>query len=184
MKENQRVVITKKMLKDTLLQLLKKKDIDHISVKELCEKAGINRSTFYRHYDSQYALLEEIVSHFAKMLIECNETISKTGGQSTVSIKRIMEYLSTHREENYLFIQNPDLLSKVFGKVQPFYTDNMSIALRLSGYSEKEKEYIAAFVREGAFAIQKEWVLSGMKESPEEMSELILKMAQKCLDKS
>lgn len=184
MKENQRIVVTKKMLKDALFQLLKKKDIDHISVKELCETAGINRSTFYRHYDSQYALMEEIIDHLAKMVIECNETISKDNAQSNASIKKVIEYFYTHREESFLFIQNPALLAKLLAKVQPFHEGNMETALqskRYSGYTENEREYIAAFVMEGSVAIQKKWMLSGMRESPDEISELILKICQKCI---
>ena len=48
--ENQRVVITKRMLKESLLRILKEKDLDTINVAELCREAGVNRATFYRHY--------------------------------------------------------------------------------------------------------------------------------------
>lgn len=184
MKENQRIVVTKRMLKDALFQLLKKKDIDHISVKELCETAGINRSTFYRHYDSQYALMEEVSNDLAKVIIECNETISKDNAQPGISIRRVMEYCYTHREESFLFMQNPALLDMILIKARPFYEENIWSALsskKHPGYTENEQEYIATFVTEGAAAIQKKWVLSGMKESPDEISELVLKVCQKCI---
>ena len=61
MKENdQRVRITKLLIKKTFTELLTKKPIQKISVKELCEKAGINRGTFYSHYEDIYDLLEKI----------------------------------------------------------------------------------------------------------------------------
>lgn len=186
MKENQRIVVTKKMLKEALLQLLKKKDIDHISVKELCDTAGINRSTFYRHYDSQYALMEEVIDHLVKMVIECNETISKDSAQSNASITKVIEYFYTHQEESFLFIQNPALLDKLLARVRPLHENNIEMALqskRYSGYTENEKEYMVAFVIEGTVAIQKKWMLSGMKESPGELSTLILKMSEKCFGK-
>lgn len=48
-KENQRIAITKGLLKESLLHLLKKKKIDRITITELCQESGINRSTFYRY---------------------------------------------------------------------------------------------------------------------------------------
>ena len=55
-KEDRRVIMTKKLLKNALIVLLKEKDIYHISIRELCALADINRSTFYKYYGSQYDL--------------------------------------------------------------------------------------------------------------------------------
>ena len=52
-KENQRILVTKRLLGVALIKLLKEKTIHEISVRELCDKAGVNRSTFYNHYKSQ-----------------------------------------------------------------------------------------------------------------------------------
>ena len=58
------------LMGQTLLELLKKKDFAYISVKEPCQKAGVNRSTFYLHYESMNDLLdesmEETYSDFAR----------------------------------------------------------------------------------------------------------------------
>ena len=51
-KEYQRVAISKRMLKEALLDLLKDKPIDAVTVSELCQMAQINRTTFYRHYET------------------------------------------------------------------------------------------------------------------------------------
>ena len=45
-KENQRVMLTKQLLKESLIYLMKKKEIQKVSVSELCHNAGINRVTF------------------------------------------------------------------------------------------------------------------------------------------
>lgn len=68
MKENQRVMLTKRLLKESLLSLLKEKRIEKISISELCKEAGINRSTFYKHYDTQYDLLYELETDLAEDL--------------------------------------------------------------------------------------------------------------------
>ena len=50
-KEDGRVRITRQMIRTALLNLLREKPLQHITVRELCEKASINRGTFYAHYD-------------------------------------------------------------------------------------------------------------------------------------
>ena len=53
---DQRVRITKIMIRDAYIKLLAEKDIQHITVRELCETAHINRGTFYSHYIDIYDL--------------------------------------------------------------------------------------------------------------------------------
>ena len=59
-KNDARVRYTQKVLKDSLLQLLEKKPINKITVKEVCELAELNRATFYAHYTDCLDLLESI----------------------------------------------------------------------------------------------------------------------------
>lgn len=54
---------TARMMDEALIELLCKKDIQYISVKEICAKAGVNRSTFYLHYETISDLLEETIEH-------------------------------------------------------------------------------------------------------------------------
>ena len=62
MNQNQsRYFITATLMDEALLQLLEKKDFAFISVKEICQRAGVNRSTFYLHYQSINDLLEETI---------------------------------------------------------------------------------------------------------------------------
>lgn len=58
--KNQCRTLTKRLLKESLIKLLKEKDIQKISITELCNEAGINRTTFYSHYSSQYDVLKDM----------------------------------------------------------------------------------------------------------------------------
>lgn len=60
MKDDHRVRLTKMLLHDSMLELMKDRPAGKVTVKELCEKAGVNRATFYAHYPDTYALLDEI----------------------------------------------------------------------------------------------------------------------------
>ncbi len=67
-----RVRYTQRILKESLLLLLREKPINKITVKEVCERAELNRTTFYAHYSDCYALLEsiedELVTAFGRSL--------------------------------------------------------------------------------------------------------------------
>lgn len=60
-RENSRIVKTKKALKEAVVELLKQGDASLINVFSICQKAGINRTTFYNHYKDKDALLKEMV---------------------------------------------------------------------------------------------------------------------------
>lgn len=67
-KMDRRKKYTRMVLKDSLLKLLQDKSISSITIKEICETADINRSTYYAHYSNQYELLEAIEEEFIEDL--------------------------------------------------------------------------------------------------------------------
>ena len=69
--ENSRITATKHMFRNAFLKLLKEKSMADIRVNELCELAGVNRSTFYRHYDNVSDLMDEIVDELLQLALEC-----------------------------------------------------------------------------------------------------------------
>ena len=86
-KENQRIALTKRLLKESLMQLMSEKNLSKITVSELCETAGINRSTFYNHYGCPADVLIEIENGVIADLEQiCEE---KGSGQDWPLSKRI-----------------------------------------------------------------------------------------------
>ena len=119
--EDTRVQFTKKVLKDALLRILQSKPIAKVSIKELCEEAGLNRGTFYLHYNEPNDVLMEIEGDF---------------------IREKMSFL-----DPYLKDDNPDQLAKLFEAV----LSNSELSLILFGRngSPQFTERIKALVREG-----------------------------------
>ena len=78
--ENRRILITKQLLCESFISLLKQKPIDKISVTELCQAANVNRGSFYAHYADVYDLLGQIESIVYERLCDavrnCNYTKS------------------------------------------------------------------------------------------------------------
>ena len=79
MKIDRRVRYTKMVLKNSFVQLLNEKSFDKITVKELCERADVNRGTFYVHYKDQQDLLHQIQKDFLcqakQLLFSCSNSI-------------------------------------------------------------------------------------------------------------
>ena len=92
-KDNRRVVMTKRIIKDVFIEMLEKKSIQKIYVRELCVKADINRSTFYKYYESQYDLLAEIEND---LLIEIEEKCKDT--DNTKGLNNILQYISRNKK--------------------------------------------------------------------------------------
>ena len=73
-KKDLRIIRTKKMLHQALIELMKDKTFEEIKVCDICDKAMINRSTFYAHYDDKYELLLDFIN---TLKIEFSEEMSK-----------------------------------------------------------------------------------------------------------
>ena len=75
MVENRRVMMTKRLLKESIFELMKKKPLNKITIKELCENADVNRTTFYKYYGDQYSLVKEAED---ELLEKTSESVSYT----------------------------------------------------------------------------------------------------------
>src|SRR5579862_805824 len=65
-----RILRSRRMLMDSLVRLLKKKEFDDISVQEIADEATLNRATFYLHYPDKNALLQAMTESRFRDLIE------------------------------------------------------------------------------------------------------------------
>ena len=54
-----------------LITLLEKKDFEYITIKEICDTAGVNRSTFYLHYENTFDLLQETTKSVLRLIPKC-----------------------------------------------------------------------------------------------------------------
>lgn len=66
---------TKKAIKDTFLSLLDERPLNRITVKDIVEACGINRNSFYYHFEDLPALLEEIIAERVRELIDSHPTM-------------------------------------------------------------------------------------------------------------
>jgi AcrR family transcriptional regulator len=174
-KIDQRVRLTLKLLKDALMLLMQSQHISEISVRAICELAGINRSTFYAHYTDPYDLLHQIENEITDNLKRYLEKLDYQDNRpiSTQVLIRILEYAKDNASVlKILFSENCDF---------DFQKDIMDLSRIVSlhlnpAYDARTLEYITLFGITGCVSILKKWLHDDMIESPEKISEFILQI--------
>ena len=169
---NQRIALTKKLLKHSLIELLQTQSIYQISIRELCQNAEINRSTFYKYYGSQFDLLAEME---ADLLENIEHTLSVHEGDTENVIEQIIVYLERDIDfVRLLFNSNvdPDFPKKLFSLKSLYASSNAAASFR----SEKEYEYYSCFILHGTYEIVHKWINKENREPPAWVASLIFKL--------
>ncbi len=163
--------MTKIILRDSLLQLLKKKEIHQISIRELCDFAQINRSTFYKHYGSQYDLLVDMEN---ELITEINEKIMEEGlHQNYLSMTELLTYCTKNIELcRLLFNSNID---PMFPKKVIYQSSIQNLLLPLLHEDKKKnQEYLYDFIVYGGYYTLIQWINKEDRETPEEMAKILI----------
>lgn len=98
-KNNQRYHDMDICMKAALLELMREKPFERITVKSICERAGVNRGTFYSHYTDIYAMIEDAENYLNKELISITEQWSRQypNSQRQSLFIPYLRYIKEHR---------------------------------------------------------------------------------------
>lgn len=178
---------TARRMDEALLSLLEEKGFAYITVREICARAGVNRSTFYLHYENMSDLLRETVEMIDERFRAsvADATDDKTGGERLAGLPREELFLLTDRRLlPYLdFIKRNRRVyavlhahAELFGvekTYELFFRSEFSPILSRYGISEEKHAYMMAFYRHGLAAILMRWVQTGCETPAEEIAALI-----------
>lgn len=174
-KENQRITVTKRMLKEGMLRLMETKPLPKISVSELCRVSGINRVTFYNHYDAPADILAEIgddMVHDIQSLLKEKQLRSHATLQERVEYA--CEYLKQNEQTAKLIFQNntpeSEFAAKLFRGQEEWKIASDELT---SAYGEDGKDLFFTFMIHGAYCMIAKWLLDDVKKTPKEMGRLI-----------
>ena len=118
-KTDRRVLYTKKIIKDTLVEELNKKKFHEISITSVCKKADISRTTFYLHYKNLIEVVEDMVDDlidywppFFKCVIEIYKECDDVGESKKIytdysnieTITKGLSYKSIFKDSNLLVV--------------------------------------------------------------------------------
>lgn len=176
-KIDRRAKYTKMVLEESLITLMEKKDISKITIKEICEKADINRSTFYAHYRDQYDLLRKIENKFLAAIQAYLENFDKKYTEDIVLItEKIFQYIRKNARicrlllsERGDFTFQKKIMKLVYDLIISEITGNNKI-------TKEDAEYVYSFTVSGCVGFVQKWLDDGMKKSPRCMAETIVNL--------
>ena len=175
--------ITSSLMVEALLLLLEKKEYDFITVKEICEKAGINRSTFYMHYDTKDDLLVETMKYInARLLSDSNydAIIPRSNDEKNLNLDEIhlVPYLNTIKElkKIYRVLPHKPHIFKNSNINKELYRNLCDKLLWKYNIKNDEMEFACAYFNYGVLAIIDKWVESDCKEDVSKIANLIIKL--------
>lgn len=157
---------TRKVIRETFLQMLGEMPLDKITVKDIVLRCNINRNTFYYHYADIYAVLTEVLEmDLQRVIDEYNDTMSweescLSAARMALDNKRAVYHIynSIRREklERYMY--------GVAGSVMTRYVEHVSAGIPAS---EGDKRIIARLYQSAMTEMVIQWIIGGMKEDPE-----------------
>lgn len=170
---------------EALISLLEKKDFEYITIKEICETAGVNRSTFYLHYENTSDLLREATAHITNSFFSYFSKDSRNVSQRFqtgvlkelifITPEYLMPYLTFIKENQRVF----KTAIKQFGSMgfdglyRDLLKDIFDPVLTRYGIPENERNYILKFYLIGITAIVMEWLDNNCSDSIAFVSKII-----------
>ena len=168
---DQRVRLTKAMIRSAFLELLRTRPIRTITVKELCQNAGVNRSTFYAHYTDVYDLCRQLEDELYCELVNALEPLLREPFAPAKVTERMFSCLK----------QNSDLCAATLGPYgdKEFLLKLVSVGrdMCIEGYtkyypnaSNRQVRQFYAFVSSGCIGLLRMWLAEGMLTPAEDMA--------------
>ena len=163
---NKRRKESQEKIEKEFVHLIQTKELNEITVSEICKNTKLNRSTFYANYLDIYDLADKIKDRLIEDVTDLYED-ERTKGYNSNDFTKIF-YLV---KENPLFFKTYfKLESDIFISNQKYlYDDNLSKLF----YNDLHIDYHIAFFKAGFNAILKKWLDNGCIESPEELMDII-----------
>lgn len=167
--------ITKRALARSLKKLSKKMPLSKITIKDITNECGVNRQTFYYHFQDKFELINWIY------YTEAVESISDYSDFDhwSIAINKIFSYLAENKSfyrkalkvdgrnsfNNYFFEITREIIKKLVNEV----AEEMDV-------SEKDKNFIADFYTHALIGLTVQWIKGGLEETPASLTRRVRDM--------
>lgn len=165
--DSRRVRMTKLLLKQSLIELMREKSIHEISIKDICLGADINRSTFYRHYNTQYELYDEVLDDITKDIGEIHAACSTEDYTAQTFLTEILKYIEANRDTFLVILSGNSNVSmgETFNRFTSRFIDTEN--------TSELRVYIIQFVAAGMTSFIWTWLNKENRRSAEDVALVI-----------
>ena len=177
---------TASLFDEALIVLLEKKNIEYITIKEICEYAGVNRSTFYLHYETIDDLLSETIEYITNKLVtyfnenpkEFIEKIDVSNKEDLILINErylrpYLEFIKNNKKiflaafKNYKVMK----LNKQYNNIEKYIFNPIVDKFNIPDYKRK---YLLNFYVSGIMGIIKEWTINDCIDNIDDIMSIII----------
>lgn len=177
---DQRIVATKRRLQEALLRMLRSMPLQEIAIRELCREAGVNRTTFYNHYGSQYDLFGDVSQRFIDSVAARLDSADPADRENVHQrVAMVLAYMEENRELTGLLLNNsidPGFAERIFALPQ---IGGLLGAALVGCHDESMRTAIASFVIHGCYKLLQDWINREDRLPPAQQTELMLSLAQR-----
>ena len=188
-KSESKYFATAAKMDEAFLALLEKKDFAYITVKEICAAAGVNRSTFYLHYDIIGDLLAESMEHMNRQFLDymAHDSEAFMAKLHTCPMEELylltpeyltpyLNYIKEHRRLFRTATENAAVLG-LNSSYNRMLRHVFAPILERYGVPQQDRAYLMAFYIQGLMAILTEWLKGDCADSIEH----ILAIIRRCI---
>ena len=174
------------LMDEALILLLEKKEYSFITIKEVCEKAGVNRSTFYLHYETMDDLLTESIRYIGNKIhkkfgnkVINKQVINKSELEDLLLItpEYLLPYLEFLKENKAIYkiaFSQPNLLKEQY-IVNHLYKNIFEPILDRFSVPKNDQKYMMSFYLAGISAIMISWIKNDCKDDMESIVNILLR---------
>jgi len=172
---DKRVERSRRLLMNTLLELMGEKAYSKVSVANICERSGVARPTFYLHYHSKDDLLKGYIeSMFLHFYEQVDDYLTRSTNADPVIAEIMFRQWSDNAAFAYLLVES-DVEALVLNEFKQYVARIMEryiSAHKLMVHNKSRMNYVVDFIAGASFAVIVRWVREGFPMAPEEMGQL------------
>ncbi|MCM1052784.1 MAG: TetR/AcrR family transcriptional regulator [Ruminococcus sp.] len=152
--------LAKKALANALKEMIKEKDLDSITVKDLTDKCGLKRQTFYYHFKNIYDLIKWLYTNELIIEIDSSDNWLK-------SFEEIFKFVSQNKKlilATYNSIAKEYFLNLLYSDTNKFINKIIEEKLNTRPYSDDQKIFLSNFYKNALIGCVRDWIETDMEE--------------------
>ncbi|GAJ27030.1 transcriptional regulator [Liquorilactobacillus sucicola DSM 21376 = JCM 15457] len=175
-RNNRRTLYTKKVIRESFLELLRYKELETITVTDICRSADINRGTFYRYYRNPLDLMQHLQDELYRRSMYLIKQRFK--GDSCEMLGTIFEVLKStdpeivkviiDKQKGYTFLE--EIFDGAKEATRPF------LMQRINWLTDVQFDYFYAYITNGAIGVISQWIRSGMSHDTDKIEKTFSSM--------
>lgn len=180
MNKDMRVAVTERMLREGMLRCLEAKPLSKITVSDLCRESGINRSTYYNHYDSPALILKEIAfEHAEKLSSIYGSHCTPRKNDDIAALEACLIYIAERKTElKILFSEHAE--NYLAGIAMEIINKQLTQNAVLIGDQNQREDYLLRAATAGAAVsgFIQTWLLRDIEKTPSDLVKILKSVVQ------